>query len=103
MHKAKLVMPADMASEYALVKAVEYELTQMPCTGPVEIQLLNLRHLTFRHGEREVRVNVTEDGNYHLSGMEPNRGLLGVVFPSIKAEVAAQFICKFVLFGNYPE
>lgn len=99
MNKPKLVMAADMAAEYALVQAVEYELGQMPCTGPVEIQLLNLSRLTFRHGDREVGVDVPSNGSYHLYSVVPNHGFVGVVFDSTKVEAAAEYICRFVLFG----
>lgn len=99
MNKPKLVMSADMAAEYALVQAVEYELGQMPCTGPVEVQLLNLSRLTFRHGDREVGVNVPNNGSYHLYSTAPGHGLIGVVFDSTKVEAAAEYICRFVLFG----
>lgn len=99
MNKPKLVMAADMAAEYALVQAVEYELGQMPCTGPVEIQLLNLSRLTFRHGDREVGVDVPSDGSYRLYSTAPGHGFIGVTFANNKVEAAAEYICKFVLFG----
>lgn len=99
MNKPKLVMVADMAGEYALVQAVEYELGQMPCTGPVEVQLLNLSRLTFRHGDRDVGVDVSSDGSYHVRCHAPDHGFIGVVFTSDKVEATAKYICKFVLFG----
>lgn len=99
MNKPKLVMSADMAAEYGLIQAVEYELGQIPCTDPVEIQLLNLSRLTFRHGDREVGVNVPSNGSYHLYSFAPDHGLIGVVFDNTKVEAAAKYICRFVLFG----
>ncbi len=103
MPKNKLVMAKDMAGEYALIKAVEEYLNQMSYTGPIEIELVRLDRLTFRNGDNKVGVSVAEDGAYHVFAELPDQGLLGAVFPSIKTEAVAEFICEFVIVGGYPK
>lgn len=103
MSRVQLVMAKDMAAEYAIIQAVELELSQLPCVGPIEVMLLNLSCLTFGHGDRKIEVNATPDGDYHLNFIKPGVDLLCVVFPNTEVAMAAKCICAFVLHDVFPE